>query len=103
MNRLMTVVAASVCAVSLSAVAAEDSREANRVAEAADAEAKALIKIGDVNGDGEVTIADANMIVNYYLGNNPEGFVIEAADVNEDGEVTIADANAIANIYLGEK
>ena len=70
---------------------------------AADAEAKALIKIGDVNGDGEVTIADANMIVNYYLGNNPEGFVIEAADVNEDGEVTIADANAIANIYLGEK
>lgn len=70
---------------------------------AADAEANALIKIGDVNGDGEVTIADANMIVNYYLGNNPEGFVIEAADVNEDGEVTIADANAIANIYLGEK
>ena len=70
---------------------------------AADAEAKALIKIGDVNGDGEVTIADANMIVNYYLGNNPEGFVIEAADVNEDGEVTIADANAIANIYLREK
>ena len=70
---------------------------------AADAEAKALIKIGDVNGDGEVTIADANMIVNYYLGNNPEGVVIEAADVNEDGEVTIADANAIANIYLGEK
>ena len=50
-----------------------------------------------------MTIADANMIVNYYLGNNPEGFVIEAADVNEDGEVTIADANAIANIYLGEK
>ena len=35
MNKLMTVVAASVCAVSLSAVAAEDSREANRVAEAA--------------------------------------------------------------------
>lgn len=69
---------------------------------AADAEANALIKIGDVNGDGEVTIADANMIVNYYLGNNPEGFVIEAADVNSDGEVTIADANAIANIYLGE-
>lgn len=69
---------------------------------AADAEANALIKIGDVNGDGEVTIADANMIVNYYLGNNPEGFVIEAADVNGDGEVTIADANAIANIYLGE-
>ena len=70
---------------------------------AADAEAKALIKIGDVNGDGEVTIADANMIVNYYLGNNPEGFVIEAADVNEDGEGTIADAKAIANIDLGEK
>ena len=78
-------------------------RIAELAQKAADAEAKALIKIGDVNGDGEVTIADANMIVNYYLGNNPEGFVIEAADVNEDGEVTIADANAIANIYLGEK
>ena len=47
MNKLMTVVAASVCAVSLSAVAAEDSREANRVAaEAADAEETALFEAG---------------------------------------------------------
>ena len=51
---------------------------------------------GDVNGDGEVNIADVNAVINVILGgaSNP------AADVNNDGEVNIADVNAVINIIL---
>ncbi len=51
---------------------------------------------GDVNGDGEVTIADANAVINIILtgSQNPSG------DVNGDGEITIADANAVIGIIL---
>ena len=51
---------------------------------------------GDVNGDGEVNIADVNEVIKLILTDR----VNEAADVNEDGEVNIADVNAIINIIL---
>ena len=58
--------------------------------------------LGDVNHDGSVTMADANMVVNYFLATNkPDGFDTTAADVNEDGSVTMADANQIVNMFLG--
>ena len=57
--------------------------------------------LGDVNGDDEVTMADANMVVNYFLAvNKPEDFNVEAADVNGDGDITMADANMIVNMFL---
>lgn len=57
--------------------------------------------LGDVNHDGSVTMADANMVVNYFLATDkPDGFDTTAADVNEDGSVTMADANQIVNIFL---
>ena len=57
--------------------------------------------MGDVNNDNKITMADANLIVNYYLapGNYPN-FPVEAADLNDDHEITMADANAVVNIYL---
>ena len=62
--------------------------------------------MGDVNGDGYITMADANMVVNYFLADETskpaEGFNVDAADVNEDGTITMADANAIVNKFLGE-
>ena len=58
--------------------------------------------LGDVNHDGSVTMADANMVVNYFLATDkPEDFDTTAADVNEDGYVTMADANQIVNMFLG--
>ena len=58
--------------------------------------------LGDVNHDGSVTMADANMVVNYFLATNkPDGFDTTAADVNKDGSVTMADANQIVNMFLG--
>ena len=64
---------------------------------------KKFIK-GDVNGDDIVTMADANMVVNYFLATDkPEDFNVEAADVNGDGDITMADANQIVNMFLGSK
>ena len=51
---------------------------------------------GDVNGDGEVNIADINATIDTILG----GSVNAAADVNGDGEINIADVNDIINIIL---
>lgn len=58
--------------------------------------------IGDANRDNQVTMADANMVVNYFLGGAAEGISLPHADVNGDGIITMADANAIVNIFLGQ-
>ena len=52
---------------------------------------------GDVNGDGEVTVADANVIIGIILGSIDN---IPAADVNGDGEVTVADVNAVISLII---
>ena len=61
--------------------------------------------LGDVNGDGSITMADANAVVNYFLSTDPSSitnFNVNAADVNGDKSITMADANAIVNIFLGQ-
>ena len=51
---------------------------------------------GDVNGDGEVNIADVNAVIDLILSGNSSA----VADVNGDGEVNIADVNAVIDIIL---
>ena len=51
---------------------------------------------GDVNGDGEVNIADINAVIDLIL----TGRVNPSGDVNGDGEVNIADINSIIDIIL---
>ena len=68
---------------------------------------------GDVNGDGEITVADANSVVVIINGGgsgghsripNPNGgFWINLADANNDGEVNIADVNTIIDLILMNK
>lgn len=58
---------------------------------------------GDANGDGVITMDDANMVVNHYLGNQPEGINLNNADANSDGNITMDDANIIVNKYLGSE
>ena len=63
------------------------------------------ITIGDVNNDGNITIADVTALVNIILGkDNDEPHLYDhvAADVNDDGAVTIADVTALVNIILGK-
>ena len=52
---------------------------------------------GDVNGDGEVNVADVNAVIDAILGDIGN----MAADVNNDGEINIADVNTVIYIILG--
>ena len=52
---------------------------------------------GDVNADGELTIADVNMLVDIILsGQHTRGSV----DVNGDGEINLADVNSLIQMIL---
>ena len=52
---------------------------------------------GDVNGDGEVNIADINAVIRMIISSE----LGLKGDVNDDGEINIADVNAIIKIILG--
>ena len=56
---------------------------------------------GDVNGDGEVNIADVNALVDIIMGGQADADTLIRADVNEDSEINIADVNALIDIILG--
>ena len=56
---------------------------------------------GDVNGDGNVDITDALLVLRYALGLMPELPVMEAADVNGSGTVDMTDALIILRVSLG--
>lgn len=59
--------------------------------------------IGDVNGDGYVTVTDAALIVEYCLTNvEPATFIRVNADTNSDGDITISDIANAVSIALGE-
>ena len=55
-----------------------------------------LAVTGDVNGDGEVNIADVNALIDAIL----VGTAVDRADINGDGEVNIADVNALIDLIL---
>ena len=58
-------------------------------------------KPGDVDGDGEVTISDINVVIGIILGGNVERDIRRRADVNGDGEINVSDINMIIAIILG--
>lgn len=60
-----------------------------------------IAKPGDVNGDGDIDIADAVCVVNYIVGNPTPSFVELAADANGDDDIDIADAVTIVNYIVG--
>ena len=59
---------------------------------------RAEVLPGDVNDDGEVSIADVNALIGMILS----GQLLPRGDVNGDGEVNIADVNALIDILLGK-
>ena len=64
---------------------------------------KPAILLGDVNGDGSITIADVTALVNIILGKDTAGqYNRAAADVNLDESITIADVTALVNIIHGK-
>ena len=57
-------------------------------------------KAGDVDGDGEVTISDINVVIGIILGGSVADDVRKRADVNVDGEINVSDINMIIDIIL---
>ena len=55
---------------------------------------------GDVNGDGEVNLADINCLIGIIMGGYADNAMLKRADVNEDGEINISDVNALIDIIL---
>ena len=60
-----------------------------------------VVMPGDVNGDGDVTIADVTTLIDYLLGSTAANFNEANADVNGDSDITIADVTALIDILLG--
>lgn len=58
---------------------------------------------GDVNGDGNVDLTDAIMIVYHSLGQTSEGFDETVADTNADGNVDLTDAIIVVYKSLGSE
>ena len=60
----------------------------------------AIEDVGDVNGDGKISISDVTELINMLLsGNYDREFY---ADVNLDGKITITDVTALINRLLSE-
>ena len=56
---------------------------------------------GDVNGDGEIGLADINALTNIILGADADDCTLWRADVNSDNEIGIGDINALIDLILG--
>ena len=56
-------------------------------------------KKGDVNNDGEVSVADVTLLVNYILGLGD--IDTSVADINEDNAISVSDVTLLVNIILG--
>ena len=57
--------------------------------------------LGDVNHSGDVTPADAIMILYHYFGVEQNGFYEDQADVNQSNDISPADAIEVLYIYFG--
>ena len=57
--------------------------------------------MGDVNGDGRVSVTDVISMNSYILEEEPAQFIRKVADLNGDGKVTITDMVQVIDIILG--
>ena len=55
---------------------------------------------GDVDGDGNVNIADVTALIDYLLSGNVSGINVSAADCNLDGKVNISDVTSLIDYLL---
>ena len=55
---------------------------------------------GDVDGDGEVSISDVAVLIDYLLSGNASGVNLSGADCNQDETVNISDVTALIDYLL---
>ena len=56
--------------------------------------------VGDVDGNGNISIADVTTLIDYLLGGNTPSFYNENADIDEDGKISIADVTTLIDRLL---
>lgn len=56
--------------------------------------------LGDLNGDGIISVSDVTLLVDYILGHNVE--IVGNADINGDGIITVSDVTELVSIILGK-
>ena len=56
--------------------------------------------IGDVDGDGKVSIKDVSVLIDHLLGTETESFIAANADMNGDNAITIADVSKLIDQLL---
>ena len=56
--------------------------------------------LGDVDGDGNITIADVTTLIDHLLGTETDSFYEVNADVDENGNINIADVTALIDMLL---
>ena len=59
------------------------------------------IQIGDVNADGQISIADVTLMIDILLGQFANYDTRRWADVNHDGSLTISDVTILIDYLLG--
>ena len=61
-----------------------------------------VIVAGDLNGDGEIDVADVSALIACVLNSNAAGYDIAAIDVDGDGQCDVSDVSLLINIILGK-
>jgi hypothetical protein len=56
--------------------------------------------LGDVNGDGMISVTDVTYLVDFILGNDNGHFIIDNADVSWDGTISVTDVTALVDMVL---
>ena len=56
--------------------------------------------LGDVNGDGSITVADVMLLVNYLLNRQNDIFIVDNADTNQDDDITVTDVMVLVKMIL---
>ena len=56
--------------------------------------------LGDVNGDGNLDVADVTLLISYILGENPNPFHLELANIIDDSVTDVTDVSALINMIL---
>ena len=64
---------------------------------------KNAVRRGDVNGDGEVDVADIAQLIEVALGQQVEGFIAAAANLDDDpSTIDVGDVSVLINMVLGK-
>lgn len=56
--------------------------------------------LGDVNADGEITVADINAMIDVVLDGTEDNGLASRCDINADNEINIADINALIELIM---